>query len=164
MSLEDVCRPGPVFHPPPLPLAGSSSRMRDSFDHRGSRESSDERSSLLGEDTEMGGENLENGEEEEEFQTRPSRDDSVMSKVASPERILRKNGSLTSSPAAQEPSMGPTPALIGSDHKESNDWQCDFAGCGRRFQKRHDLKQVPHWHYILTSKHPFNLTDWNPLH
>ncbi|KAH6692769.1 hypothetical protein BKA61DRAFT_584654 [Leptodontidium sp. MPI-SDFR-AT-0119] len=86
--------------------------MLDGFDHREDEEPGDERLSLLGEDTEKGGERLGNGEEEEEFQGRSCSDKSVMSKIDSPETVLRKNGSPTWSPSVEESTTGHAPALV----------------------------------------------------
>lgn len=129
MSLEDVCRPGPVFHPPPW--ADSSSGVRDGFDHR---EPGQRAPTLPGEDTDLGGKEMGNGEEEEEFQARHYSDDSVMSEMANLERILPVNGSPM--PLA----MGFAPPPVSEDCTERNEWQCDYPSCGRQFRKRHDLK------------------------
>jgi hypothetical protein len=92
--------------------------MLDSFDHREGEEPSDKRSSLLGEDTERGGERLGNGEEEEELQARSNSDESVISEIGSPEAVLRKNGGPMSSPSVEESTTGPTPALVGEGHMD----------------------------------------------
>ena len=136
--------------------------MLDSFDHRKGEEPGDERSSLLGEDTEKGGERLGNGEEEEEFQGRSCSDESVMSKIDSPETVLRKNGRHMSSPSVEESTTGHALAIVGEGHMETNEWQCDYPSCGRLFQKRHNLKQVLS-HRIHTSKPTINLTQPNRL-
>jgi len=138
--------------------------MCDSFDHWESGKPGDERSSLPGEDTEIGGEGLGNGEEEEESQARLSWDDSVLSEMASSERLLPTNGSPMLSTYTQESATGHAPVLIGEAQIETNDWQCDYPSCGRQFQKRHDLKQVPLFHCILTSKHTLSRTERNILH
>ncbi|KAH6712161.1 hypothetical protein BKA61DRAFT_80824 [Leptodontidium sp. MPI-SDFR-AT-0119] len=121
--------------------------MLDGFDHREDEEPGDERLSLLGEDTEKGGERLGNGEEEEEFQGRSCSDKSVMSKIDSPETVLRKNGSPTSSPSVEESTTGHAPALVGEGHMETNERQCDYPSCGRLFQKRHDLNRHKKYHF-----------------
>jgi hypothetical protein len=113
--------------------------MRDSFDHRGSEEPNDERSSLPGKGIESVGKGLGIGEEEEEFQTRSYSDDSMISETPGPER-MPQTASAMSLPFTQDPTMGPAPALVGEGHLGTNDWRCDFPGCGRCFQKRHDLK------------------------
>lgn len=144
MSLEDVCRPGPVSLPPLL--AGSSSRKLDSFDHREGEEPSDERLSLLGEDTERG-ERLGNGEEEEEFQARSDSNESMMSEIGGPKAVLRKNSSSMSSPSVEEPTTDHAPLLVGDGHMETNEWQCDYPSCGRLFQKRHNLNRHKKYHF-----------------
>jgi len=137
--------------------------MLDSFDHREGEEPGDERSSLLGEDTERGGGRLGNGEEEEEFEARSRSDESVMSEIDSLETVLWKNSSPMSSPSVEESTTGHAPALVGEGHMETNEWQCDYPSCGRLFQKRHDLKQVLLSHCIYTSKPTINLTQLNLL-
>lgn len=131
--------------------------MPDSFDHREGEEPSDERLSLLGGDTERGGERLGNGEEEEEFQARC--EDFVMSETSSPEAVLLKNRTAISSPSVEEATKGHTAVFLGEGHAETNEWQCDYPSCGRFFQKRHDLKQVPLSYY--TPKPTINLTQPN---
>lgn len=129
MSLEDVCRPGPVFHPPPW--ADSISGVRDGFDHR---EPGQRAPTLPGEDTDLGRKEMGNEEEEEEFQAGHYSDGSVRSEMASPERILSVNSSPM--PFAMEFA----PPLVGEGCTKRNEWQCDYPSCGRQFQKRHDLK------------------------
>jgi hypothetical protein len=112
--------------------------MLDSFDHREGEEPSDERSSLLGGDTERG-ERFGNGEEEEEFPARSCSDESMISEIDSPETVLRKNGSPMSSPSVEESTTSHTP-FVGKGHMETNKWRCDYPSCGRLFRKRHNLK------------------------
>jgi hypothetical protein len=76
---------------------------------------------------------MENGEEEEEFQAGYYSDNSVMSGMANPERILPVNGNPM--PLA----TGFAPPLVGVGCTERNEWQCDYASCDRLFWKRHDL-------------------------
>jgi hypothetical protein len=118
--------------------------MPDSFDRRRGEESGDERSSLLGEETEGG--RLEKGEEEEEFQARPYSDGSVISDKDKTETVLPNNDSSMSSPSHGESTEGRALALFGGGQMKTNDWQCDYPNCGRLFQKRHDLKQVLLFH------------------
>ena len=113
--------------------------MLDSFDHMEIEEPGDERSSLLG--GERGGEKLEYGEEEEEFQARSCSEESVICEINGLETMLRKNGSpMSSSPSVEDSIPGFTPTLIGESQMERNEWPCNHLGCGRLFQKRHDLK------------------------
>jgi len=124
-----VCRPGPVFHPPPW--ADSSSGVRDGFDHR---EPGQRAPTLPGEDTDLG--RKENGyeAEEEEFQIGPCSQDFLMSEMANPERELSADA------GSMALAMGNAPLPIGEDGTERNEWQCDHQNCGRQFQKRHELK------------------------
>jgi len=108
--------------------------MLDSFDHRVGEEPGDERLSLLGEGSKVG--RSRNGEEEEEFQARPSSDESA-------------NSNLTSSPSLGESTAGHPPALVGEGQMKTYDSQCDFTDCGRRVQKRYDLNRHKKYHVKL---------------
>jgi len=129
VSLEDVCRPGPVFHPPLW--ADSSSGVRDGFDHG---EPGQRAPTLPGQDTYLEGNKRGNVEEEEEFQVGDHPDDSVMSDVAHSKQVPQ----VTSKPMPLVVSFAPPLAEEGCT--ERNEWQCDHPSCGRLFPKRHDLK------------------------
>jgi len=142
VSLEDICRPGPVWLSPPW--AGSSPRKPDGFDHGSEEELSDERASLLAEDAEVGGGALEIGREEEEFQDRSCSAKSVMSEVCTAEPVLQSNGNPLPSPSVQEPTTG---ALAGGYDMHMNEWKCDFPSCSRVFHKRHDRNCHRKYHF-----------------
>ena len=114
--------------------------MLDSFDHRKGEEPSDERSSLLGEDTKKRRREIGKWGGRGGVLGRSCSDESVMSKIDSPETVLRKNGSPMSSPSVEESTTSHALALVGEGRMEMNEWQCDYPSCGRLFQKRHDLK------------------------
>ena len=114
--------------------------MLDSFDHRREEgEPGDERTSLLGEGDEGGGEGCKSREQEGEFWDRSCSEESMMSEVGNPELVLQSDeGSLPLVPL-QESTMR---SIRGEDDTRIIKWQCDIPSCGRWFQKRNKLKQV----------------------
>jgi hypothetical protein len=127
VSLEDVCRPGPVFLPPPL--AGLSSRIIDSFDHGRERESGD------------GMEILPGGEEKQLSPLKyQSRCYSVESVVSSKPAAIHNDGSRLSLSSVEGLSSGCPTDLSDAQGLHVDGWKCDYATCVRVFQKRHELK------------------------
>jgi hypothetical protein len=124
VSLEDVCRPGPVFHPPPLAL-------RDSSDYSGPGQRAP---TLTGEDVPLEEIAVKNREEEKNFQDDHYSDGAVTSETTNLERILPVNGSQT------PPVLGSAPQSVGERREERDKWRCEYPSCGRLFQKRHELK------------------------
>jgi hypothetical protein len=135
-----VCRPGPVWQSPPR--AGFAVRMWDSFDHGREGQSSDERASLLGEETEEVDlqKEEEEEEEEEEFQDRSCSESNGMSDNSSPEPVLQSDATSLSPPSIEGSNADRVASHAGGHGMGTDEWECDFPSCGRAVQKRHDLK------------------------
>ena len=131
-----MCRPGPVSQPPPR--AGFVVRIWDSFDHGREGQSSDERTSLLGEETEEV--DLGKEEEEEEFQDGSCSESNGMSDNSSPEPVLQSDATSLSPPSIEGSNADRVASHVGGHGMGTDEWECDFPSCGRAFQKRHDLK------------------------
>jgi hypothetical protein len=161
VSLEDICRPGPVWLSPNR--AGFGFGALESFDHvrRVGEEGKEE------DVVELQGKEVELHEEEdvgddavidkdvagsamglkapEKKEEMPSEFQSDVSPSLLVSESLSYNLSCSSESASSSPSTKKSrtcnlSSLLHTNNEFNGEWQCDYSGCGRVFQKRHCLK------------------------
>jgi len=148
VSLEDVCRPGPVRISPSW--AGSLQGLLESFDHGvdgekdlgGGYEMEEKMQWSAEEEGDI--EKLETKEAEETQSTVsglfPTHLESINSSSQQSSPMFDTTQSGSESPLTQESRSNHTPSQSPRDIELGRQWLCEYPNCGRLFSKRHDLK------------------------
>jgi len=131
VSLEDVCRPGPVWIPPSW--AGLPFGELESFDH--------------GEEVGMqGGEEEEETAQSSQSEVSPSSAAFTSLSSGSSSTLHAVDHGPESSSPPKSPETNAAASILPGGNGSRGEWQCDHLECRRTFPKRHDMNRHKKYH------------------
>jgi len=153
VSLEDVCRPGPVWMSPIW--TGNLQGPLESFDHGVGEEGNLSSRDEVGEEMEWSAEEegdikeLETEEEETQaaiYESSPRHLESIDSSSQQSSPMFDATQTASESPLTHESRSNHAPSRSPREIETGRQWFCEHANCGRLFSKRHDLNRHKKYH------------------